>query len=129
MICYRCGTNPSYLNTVLCLLFVGYLLAIASPILPLPAIQKTYTQFMEMQKPADHHMQTEFLYFYLLGRLCIFYFGIHLSVGGNALSSVLGSDLHLLLSYYMCASLAVCTVVRLIAVVAFNPLSDKTVKF
>jgi hypothetical protein len=29
----------------------------------------------------------------------------------------------------MCASLAVCTVVRLIAVVAFNPMSDKTVKF
>jgi hypothetical protein len=90
-------------------------------------LQETYIEFQRKQKTADLHMQTEFFYFYLLGRVAFFYLAVRLSVSGDALCSILGSDLHLLLSYYMNASLAVCILVRLIAVVVFNPLSDPPV--
>jgi hypothetical protein len=125
MVCYRYATNPGYLNTVLCLIFLWYLWSVASLVLPLPDLEEAYIQFQEKQKPSVLHMKTEFILFFLLERVVFVYMTLRFSVGGDTLCSALGSDLHVILSYYMSASFAVCVLARLITTVVFNPLTDK----
>jgi hypothetical protein len=126
IICYRYITNPNTPNQLGCLILLYYVYSTAgSMVFNLPTVEKLVERVQEMQRPTAEHMRSELLYFLILERAVFFYLSVRFTLGGDVLCSVLGSELNIILSFYFNACWVVCSLARLLATVAFNPLSER----
>jgi len=132
MIGYRYVNNPHIFNYffVFGLIFYYYWYLVGL-IINLPTLEgalKKLKEFPEQQRPSLEHMQTKLLFFFLLEQVVFVYFGIRLTLGGDALSTLIGVEISTIISFYMHISFAACLLARLITIIIFNPNSELKVQ-
>jgi len=125
--CYRVFTNQVSGWSICILILVYYFWGVMSLLFGLPDTEKCVQKVQEAQEPVLFHMKTELSYFLVLDEMVLLYFMSKYTCGSTFLL-VLGPKLVLICDVYAYEALAICMLVKLIAIWVFNPGTGNGVK-